>query len=91
MQGKIGHYLRENDWLMTIKNRAAIPGGVCEFDLPGYHYWRHRDPVALRQQDLRGWIASDAADPRRPGHRAAPAARLRPRRSSKPPRAAPSS
>ena len=56
MQGKIGHYLRENEWLMTIKNRAAIPGGVCEFDLPGYHYWRHRDP-ALRQQDLRGWIA----------------------------------
>ena len=56
MHGKIGHYLRENEWLMTIKNRAAIPGGVCEFDLPGYHYWRHRDP-ALRQQDLRGWIA----------------------------------
>ncbi len=56
MHGKIGHYLRENEWLMTIKNRAAIPGGVCEFDLPGYHYWRHRDP-ALRQQDIRGWIA----------------------------------
>jgi cell division protein ZapD len=56
MQGKIGHYLRENEWLMTIKNRAAIPGGVCEFDLPGYHYWRHRE-AALRQQDLRGWIA----------------------------------
>ncbi len=56
MHGKIGHYLRENEWLMTIKNRAAIPGGVCEFDLPGYHYWRHRDP-ALRQQDINGWIA----------------------------------
>ena len=42
MHGKIGHYLRENEWLMTIKNRAAIPGGVCEFDLPGYHYWRPR-------------------------------------------------
>ena len=56
MQGKIGHYLRENEWLMTIKNRAAIPGGVCEFDLPGYHYWRHRD-AALRRQDIEGWIA----------------------------------
>jgi cell division FtsZ-interacting protein ZapD len=31
--------------------RDARPGGVCEFDLPGYHYWRHRDP-ALRQQDF---------------------------------------
>jgi cell division protein ZapD len=39
MQGKIGHYLRENEWLMSIKSRAAIPGGVCEFDLPSYHYW----------------------------------------------------
>ncbi len=55
MQGKIGHYLRENEWLMSIKNRAAIPGGVCEFDLPGYHHWLHRDTV-LRQQDIEGWI-----------------------------------
>lgn len=56
MQGKTGQYLRENDWLMGIKNRAAIPGGVCEFDLPGYHYWLHRD-AALREQDISNWIA----------------------------------
>ncbi|HTH95632.1 MAG TPA: cell division protein ZapD [Rhodocyclaceae bacterium] len=55
MQGKIGQYLRENEWLMAIKNRAAIPGGVCEFDLPGYHYWLHRDTEA-RQTALHGWL-----------------------------------
>ncbi len=55
MQGKIGHYLRENDWLMSIKSRIAIPGGVCEFDLPSYHYWLHRD-CAARQRDLSGWL-----------------------------------
>ncbi|HTH39904.1 MAG TPA: cell division protein ZapD [Rhodocyclaceae bacterium] len=55
MQGKIGHYLRENEWLMAIKNRATIPGGVCEFDLPSYHYWLNRDP-APRQADLEGWL-----------------------------------
>lgn len=55
MQGKIGQYLRENDWLMSIKNRAAIPGGVCEFDLPGYHYWLNRD-AAFRRRDLTGWL-----------------------------------
>ena len=55
MQGKIGQYLRENDWLMAIKNRAAIPGGVCEFDLPAYHYWLHRDPEQ-RRISLDGWI-----------------------------------
>lgn len=56
MQGKIGQYLRENEWLMSIKNRAAIPGGVCEFDLPAYHYWLHRDPEQ-RRASLNGWLA----------------------------------
>lgn len=55
MHGKIGHYLRENEWLMAIKNRAGIPGGVCEFDLPGYHHWLHKDLV-LRRHDIDGWI-----------------------------------
>jgi len=55
MQGKTGQYLRENEWLMAIKNRAGIPGGVCEFDLPAYHFWLNRDP-ALRHADLAAWI-----------------------------------
>ena len=53
--GKAGVHLRDNEWLMTIKQRTAIPGGVCEFDLPGYHYWLHGEPAA-RQNDLKGWI-----------------------------------
>ena len=54
--GKVGQHLRDNEWLMMIKQRAAIPGGVCEFDLPAYHYWLHLDP-ATRQHELEGWIA----------------------------------
>lgn len=54
MTGKIGQYLRENDWLMSIKSRAAIPGGVCEFDLPSYHWWQNR-PVDTRRAALEGW------------------------------------
>jgi cell division protein ZapD len=56
MVGKIGQNLRDNEWLMGIKNRSAIPGGVCEFDVPGYHYWLNRD-VAFRQRDLAAWVA----------------------------------
>jgi cell division protein ZapD len=56
MQGKIGQYLRDNEWLMSIRNRAGIPGGTCEFDLPGYHFWLNRD-AALRRRDLDSWIA----------------------------------
>lgn len=55
MTGKIGQYLRENDWLMGIKSRAVIPGGVCEFDLPSYHYWQHHDADA-RREALVGWL-----------------------------------
>jgi cell division protein ZapD len=54
--GKVGHHLRENEWLMAIKQRTGIPGGVCEFDLPAYHYWLNSDTSA-RQNDLRGWLA----------------------------------
>ena len=35
---KTGQHLRENEWLMSIKNRTGIPGGACQFDLPSYHY-----------------------------------------------------
>ena len=56
MPGKVGQHLRENEWLMSIKQRAGIPGGVCEFDLPSYHYWLHLDP-AQRRRDLNEWLA----------------------------------
>jgi cell division protein ZapD len=56
LPGKVGQHLREDDWLMTIKQRAAIPGGMCEFDLPSYHYWLHR-PSAVRVSQLQGWLA----------------------------------
>ena len=55
MTGKIGQYVRDNEWLMSIKQRTGIPGGACEFDLPSYHYWRHRDSAA-RGADLAAWF-----------------------------------
>jgi cell division protein ZapD len=56
MTGKIGQYLRENDWLMSIKQRTGIPGGACEFDLPSYHYWLHR-PAEQRTGQLARWTS----------------------------------
>ena len=55
MSGKIGQHLRDNEWLMGIKQRACIPGGTCEFDLPSYHYWLHQD-ATLRRNYLKGWL-----------------------------------
>ncbi|PWT76310.1 MAG: cell division protein ZapD [Proteobacteria bacterium] len=54
--GKTGQELRENEWLMGIKQRASIPGGVCEFDVPSYHHWLHQSPD-LRRRDLDAWLA----------------------------------
>jgi cell division protein ZapD len=53
--GKIGQELRENEWLMSIKQRTGIPGGVCEFDLPSYHYWLQQSADQHRL-DLQRWI-----------------------------------
>ena len=55
MTGRIGQYLRENEWLMAIKSRAVIPGGVCQFDLPSYHYWQCQD-AAVRRESLFAWL-----------------------------------
>jgi len=56
MSGKIGQHLRENEWLMSIKQRAVMPGGTCEFDLPSYHYWQAQD-ANTRREKLRSWLA----------------------------------
>lgn len=55
MTNRLGQPLRDNDWLMSVKQRAIIPGGVCEFDVPSYHYWLGLTPES-RQLDLRHWF-----------------------------------
>ncbi len=52
---KLGQTLRANEWLMSIKQRAGIPGGVCEFDVPSYHYWLGLGE-ARRKEDLQSWL-----------------------------------
>jgi cell division protein ZapD len=53
--GRAGQHLRDNEWLMSIRSRAIIPGGTCEFDLPSYHAWLMRPP-AERAADLQTWV-----------------------------------
>jgi cell division protein ZapD len=52
---KLGQTLRANEWLMSIKQRAGIPGGVCEFDVPSYHYWLGLGE-ARRKEDFKEWL-----------------------------------
>lgn len=48
--------LKEHDFLNTIRNRSAIPGGTCTFDLPDYAYWLHL-PHEERSKHLHDWLA----------------------------------
>jgi cell division protein ZapD len=52
---KFGQQLRENEWLMSIKQRTGIPGGVCQFDLPSYHHWLGLES-SRRKSDFDGWL-----------------------------------
>lgn len=57
LPGKAGQSLTENDWLMSVRSRAVIPGGTCEFDLPAYFAWQHKS-VATRHADLHAWTST---------------------------------
>ncbi len=54
--GRLGHHLRDNEFLMIIRSRCSIPGGVCEFDLPSYHRWQSKS-AAQRRIDMDEWFS----------------------------------
>ena len=49
--------LKQSDFLNAIKNRSAIPGGTCEFDLPEYSHWL-RQSFARRSDDMEVWLGA---------------------------------
>ena len=54
-RGQLGSHLKNNDFISGIRQRAVIPGGTCDFDLPEYHYWLAQ-PFPLRNKVLLEWI-----------------------------------
>lgn len=57
VQQKFGQHLRENEWLMAIKQRMLVPGGTSPFDMSSYYYWQQL-PYERRLADLQKWIAT---------------------------------
>jgi cell division protein ZapD len=53
--GPIAADLKENEFLSSIQQRVAIPGGTCDFDLPGFHFWLQQ-PAKQRTRDLANWL-----------------------------------
>jgi cell division protein ZapD len=49
-----GQLLKQDDLVTSVKQRSSMPGGSCNFDLPGYHFWLNK-PSHLRKNDLANW------------------------------------
>lgn len=55
MEGQIGQGLKQNEFIMSIRQRNSIPGGALVMDLPIYGHWLGAD-VESRRQDIREWL-----------------------------------
>jgi len=55
MDGQIGQGLKQNDFIMSIRQRDTIPGGALVMDLPTYGHWLAKD-IDTRRKDIRGWL-----------------------------------
>lgn len=54
--GQLGSHLKNNAFIGSIRQRAIIPGGTCDFDLPEYHHWLTQAHT-LRNKILQQWVA----------------------------------
>ncbi|MDK4680960.1 cell division protein ZapD [Kingella negevensis] len=57
VQQKFGQHIRENEWLMAMKQRMVVAGGTTPVELPSYYYWQHL-PTEKRREDLKCWSQS---------------------------------
>lgn len=49
-----GFTIKQNELVTAVRQRNAILGGSCNFDLPSYHLWLNR-PLEVRRQSLKYW------------------------------------
>jgi len=56
LDGKLGEHMKRIDFLLGIKQRASIPGGTCDFDLPQLRFWLNQSHEQ-RIRDLNTWAA----------------------------------
>ena len=50
-----GQMVRHDELVGAVRQRIAIQGGTCSFDLPAFHYWLNRAPEH-RVRDLERWV-----------------------------------
>jgi len=51
-----GARIRGDELINQVKQRIAIPGGTCNFDLPAFHYWLSK-PYRERAGQFADWLS----------------------------------
>ena len=51
-----GAGIRSDELINQVKQRLAIPGGTCNFDLPAFHHWLSKSPEE-RAGQFRDWLS----------------------------------
>ncbi|ULJ66542.1 cell division protein ZapD [Wielerella bovis] len=54
VQQKFGQHIRENEWLMALKQRIVVAGGTTPVELPSYYFWQKKT-AEQRRSDLQRW------------------------------------
>ncbi len=54
--GKFGAKLRDNEFIVNIRQHLAMPGGTCSFDTPSFYYFL-RQPAKERHTKLVEWLS----------------------------------
>lgn len=57
IQHKFGQHLRENEWLMSLKQKVHVSGGMSPMDAPAYYFWQQQS-ASDRHDQLKIWAMS---------------------------------
>ncbi len=54
--GQLGQETQNAELLNAVRQKNSVPGPICNFDLPAFHYWLTR-PETTRREHLQQWYA----------------------------------
>jgi len=53
--GQLGQETQNAELLNAVKQKNSVPGPICNFDLPAFHFWLTR-PETTRREHLQQWF-----------------------------------
>ena len=54
--GQLGQETQNAELLNAVRQKNSVPGPICNFDLPAFHYWLTRSETTRREQ-LQQWFS----------------------------------